>query len=230
MIMGDSGTGGAGQAAGDVRMRPEMSGSAATPTDQRRNLYVIFGSLMAGLFLSELDQTIFATALPTIVGELRGVDRMLWVTTAYVLTATIMMPIYGKLSDLIGRKPLFVAALSIFLVGSVVGGLAPDMTWLIAGRAVQGLGGGGLLILVQAIIADLIPARRRARYLSAMGAVFAASSMLGPPVGGWLAASVGWRWAFWINLPLVAWRLLWLRSFCGCPRRPGGRFSWTSGA
>ena len=137
MITGDSGTGDAGQAAGNVRTRPEMSGSAATPTDQRRHLYVIFGSLMAGLFLSELDQTIFATALPTIVGELRGVDRMLWVTTAYVLTATIMMPIYGKLSDLIGRKQLFVAALSIFLVGSVVGGLAPDMTWLIAGRAVQ---------------------------------------------------------------------------------------------
>jgi EmrB/QacA subfamily drug resistance transporter len=202
MITGDSGTGDAGQAAGNVRTRPEMSGSAATPTDQRRNLYVIFGSLMAGLFLSELDQTIFATALPTIVGELRGVDRMLWVTTAYILTATIMMPIYGKLSDLIGRKPLFVAALSIFLLGSVMGGLAPDMTWLIAGRAVQGLGGGGLLILVQAIIADLIPARRRARYLSAMGAVFAASSMLGPPLGGWLAATVGWRWAFWINLPV----------------------------
>jgi MFS family permease len=134
-----------------------------------------------------------------------------------------MMPIYGKLSDLIGRKPLFVAALSIFLLGSVMGGLAPDMTWLIAGRAVQGLGGGGLLILVQAIIADLIPARRRARYLSAMGAVFAASSMLGPPLGGWLAATVGWRWAFWINLPVgglaIALAAVFLR-LPAPPRRP----------
>lgn len=196
----------------------------AQPTLDRRRLYLIFAGLMAGLFLSELDQTIFATALPTVVGDLTGVDRMLWVTTSYVLAATIMMPVYGKVGDQIGRKGLYVGALVVFLIGSVIGGLAPDMTWLIIGRAVQGLGGGGLLILVQAIIADLIPARDRARYLSAMGAVFAASAMLGPPLGGWLTATVGWRWAFWMNLPLGGIAIAIAATFLRLPVRPRARF------
>lgn len=164
----------------------------------------IFAGLMVGLFISELNETIFSTALPTVVSDLDGMGSMLWVTTAYILAATITMPIYGKLSDLIGRKQLFVAGLAIFMLGSVIGGLAAGMPVLIIGRAVQGLGSGGLLILVQAIIADVIPARERARYLSAMGAVFAASSVLGPVLGGWLTEMVSWRWAFWINLPLGA--------------------------
>ena len=162
---------------------------------------LLFLGLMLGLLLSELDQNIFATALPTIVGELHGVDRMLWVTTAYVLTSTLTMPIYGKLGDLLGRKVMFVAALVLFVLGSVIGGLAPDMTWLIVARAVQGLGGGGLLILVQAIVADLVPARERPLYMSVVGAVFALSAVLGPVLGGWLTETVGWRWAFWVNLP-----------------------------
>lgn len=180
--------------------RPAGRADAALP--DRRRIVVVFAGLMVGLLLSELNETIFATALPSVVGELRGVDHMLWVTTAYILAGTIVMPIYGKLSDLIGRRGLFITALSIFLVGSVVGGLSPSMGWLIAGRAIQGLGAGGLLILIQAIVADLIPARERARYLSAVGAVFALSAALGPVLGGWLTAGVGWRWAFWINLPL----------------------------
>ncbi|HEY5821696.1 MAG TPA: MDR family MFS transporter [Propionibacteriaceae bacterium] len=187
-----------------------MSAEAQVPTRPddpvvpRRRIVMVFAGLMLGLLLSELNETIFATALPSVVGELRGMDHMLWVTTAYILAGTIVMPIYGKLGDLVGRKPLFVLALSIFIVGSVIGGLAPNMGVLITGRAVQGLGGGGLLILIQAIIADLVPARERPRYLSAMGAVFAVSSALGPVLGGWLTAGVGWRWAFWINLPLGA--------------------------
>ena len=188
-----------------VREAPPRAAPTAptTPTNQRL-APLLFVGLMLGLLLAELDQTMFSTALPTIAGELGGVDRMLWVTTAYVLTGTVVMPVYGKLGDLLGRKPLFITALSVFVAGCVLGGLAPDMTWLIVARAVQGLGGGGLLILVQAIIADVIPARERAAAMSVVGAVFALSAMLGPVLGGWLTDGLGWRWAFWINLPLGA--------------------------
>lgn len=137
------------------------------------------------MLLASLDQTIFSTALPTIAGELHGVDRQLWVTTAYILASTITLPVYGKFGDLIGRKGLFIGAISLFIVGSVIGGLAGDMSTLIVGRAVQGLGGGGLMILSQAIIADVIPARQRGRYSGIMGGVFAFSSVAGPLLDGW---------------------------------------------
>ncbi|MGV8876390.1 MAG: MDR family MFS transporter [Rhodoglobus sp.] len=182
----------------------------ATTSDPaaKRSILLLFIGLMVTMLLSALDQTIFSTALPTIVGELDGVNHMLWVTTAYILAATIMMPVYGKLGDLIGRKGLFVGAISIFMIGSIVGGLAPDMTWLIVGRAVQGLGGGGLMILSQAIIADVVPARERGRYMGAIGGVFALASVAGPLLGGWFTESIGWRWAFWMNLPLGALAIL----------------------
>lgn len=167
-----------------------------------RRVGPVFAGLLVAMLLASLDQTILATALPTIVGELDGVDHMLWVTTAYLVAATITMPVYGKVGDLVGRKTLFVVALSIFLVGSLVGALAPDMTWLVAGRAIQGLGGGGLMILSQAIIADVVPVRERSKYMGAMGAVFGVSSVIGPLLGGWFTESIGWRWAFWINIPL----------------------------
>ncbi|GAB3153135.1 MDR family MFS transporter [Microbacterium neimengense] len=175
--------------------------AATTPT-ARRSVLLVFAGLLVAMLLASLDQTIFSTALPTIVGELDGVDHMLWVTTAYMVAATIMMPIYGKLGDLIGRKWLFIGGLALFLVGSTIGGLATDMTGLIVGRAVQGLGGGGLMILSQAIIADVVPVRERAKYMGVMGAVFGLSSVIGPLLGGWFTESVGWRWAFWINIPL----------------------------
>ncbi|WP_245575557.1 MDR family MFS transporter [Gulosibacter molinativorax] len=175
--------------------------NASTPTDKRRIL-LVFAGLLVAMLLSSLDQTIFSTALPTIVGELNGVNHMLWVTTAYLVAATIMMPIYGKLGDLIGRKGLFIGALSVFLVGSVIGGLSQDMTWLIIGRAVQGIGGGGLMILSQAIIADVVPVRERSKYMGVMGAVFGISAVAGPLLGGWFTESIGWRWAFWMNIPL----------------------------
>jgi EmrB/QacA subfamily drug resistance transporter len=168
----------------------------------RRHILLVFAGLMVTMLLASLDQMIFSTALPTIVGELDGVNHMLWVTTAYILASTITLPVYGKLGDLIGRKGLFIMAIAIFMVGSIIGGLAHNMTWLIAGRAVQGLGGGGLLILAQAIIADVVPARQRGKYMGIMGGVFAISSVAGPLLGGWFTDSIGWRWAFWMNIPL----------------------------
>jgi EmrB/QacA subfamily drug resistance transporter len=179
----------------------DAAGTAAAVAD-KRHILLIFAGLMVTMLLASLDQMIFSTALPTIVGELDGVNHMLWVTTAYILASTITLPVYGKVGDLIGRKGLFIAAISIFIVGSVIGGLAHDMTWLIAGRAVQGLGGGGLLILAQAIIADVVPARERGKYMGIMGGVFAISSVAGPLLGGWFTDSIGWRWAFWMNVPL----------------------------
>ena len=163
---------------------------------------MIFAGLMLTMLLSSLDQTIVSTALPTIVGELNGIEHMAWVTTAYILAATIAMPVYGKIGDLIGRKALFLAGITIFLAGSAIAGAAQDMTWLIIGRAVQGLGGGGLMITSQAIIADLVPPRQRAKYMAPIGAVFGLSSVAGPLLGGWFTDGIGWRWAFWINLPI----------------------------
>lgn len=163
---------------------------------------MVFAGLMTVMLLASLDQTIVATALPTIVGELHGVSHMAWVTTAYILAATIAMPVYGRVGDLIGRKTLFLSAISVFLVGSAVAGMAANMTMLIIGRGIQGLGGGGLMILSQTIIADLVPPRQRAKYMAPIGAVFGLSAVAGPLLGGWFTDSVGWRWAFWINLPV----------------------------
>ncbi len=180
--------------------RPELTAKHAEQSG--RHLVPIFAGLLVAMFLAALDQTIFSTALPTIVGDLHGVDQMLWVTTAYLLAATIMMPIYGKLGDLIGRKSLLIIALSIFVGGSLIGAVAQDMTVLIIGRAVQGLGGGGLMLLAQAIIADVVPARQRGRYMGVMGAVFGLSSVIGPLLGGWFTESLSWRVGFWLNVPL----------------------------
>lgn len=159
--------------------------TTAASTSRPAGVVPMFIGLMTAMLLSALDQTMFATALPTIVGELGGVDLMLWVTTAYILAATITMPIYGKFGDLVGRKGLLLIAIGIFIAGSVVGALASDMPELILGRAIQGIGGGGLMVLAQAIIADVIPARERGRYMGFLGSVFALSSVLGPLLGGW---------------------------------------------
>jgi EmrB/QacA subfamily drug resistance transporter len=173
----------------------------ATPTN-KRSILLVFAGLMVTMLLASLDQTIFSTALPTIVGELNGVNEMTWVITVYILASTIMLPIYGKIGDLIGRKGIFIGAISVFILGSIIGGWAGDMTWLIIGRAVQGIGGGGLMILSQAIIADVVPARERGRYMGIMGGVFALSSVAGPLLGGWFTDGIGWRWGLWMNIPL----------------------------
>lgn len=197
----------------DTGRRSDTSPDPTRDTDptmdaDKRNILLVFAGLMVTMLLASLDQTIFSTALPTIVGELNGVNHMLWVTTAYILASTVMLPVYGKLGDLIGRKGLFIGAISLFIVGSVIGGLSSGMTQLIIGRGVQGLGGGGLMILSQAIIADVVPARERGRYMGIMGGVFALSSVAGPLLGGWFTEGIGWRWAFWMNVPLGALAIL----------------------
>ena len=200
-----------------------QAGSPPVAKEGKRHILLIFAGLMVTMLLASLDQMIFSTALPTIVGELNGVDHMLWVTTAYILASTIMLPIYGKLGDLVGRKGPFMGAIALFIVGSVIGGLAPDMTWLIAGRAVQGLGGGGLMIGAQAIIADVVPARERGRYMGVMGGVFALSSVAGPLLGGWFTEGIGWRWAFWMNVPLGILAITSAMVFLRLPKPSGTR-------
>ena len=172
------------------------------------HLILLFTTLMVVMLLASLSQMIFSTALPTIVGELHGVDQMMWVITAYMLASTITMPIYGKAGDLFGRKPMMLVAITLFMAGSLVGALAPTMPWLIAARTIQGLGGGGLMILSQASVADFVPARERGKYAGFMGGVFAVSSVAGPLLGGWLTEGPGWRWVFWTVIPLALLAML----------------------
>ena len=172
------------------------------------HLILLFTTLMVVMLLASLSQMIFSTALPTIVGELHGVDQMMWVITAYMLASTITMPIYGKAGDLFGRKPMMLVAITLFMAGSLVGALAPTMAWLIAARTIQGLGGGGLMILSQASVADFVPARERGKYAGFMGGVFAVSSVAGPLLGGWLTEGPGWRWVFWTVMPLALLAML----------------------
>jgi EmrB/QacA subfamily drug resistance transporter len=167
-----------------------------------KQILAIYSGLMLGMLLAALDQTIVSTALPTIVGDLGGLNRLSWVVTAYLLTSTISQPIYGKLGDLYGRKRLFQSAIAIFLVGSALCGISQNMDELIGFRALQGLGAGGLMVGALSIIGDIVPPRERGRYQGYMGGVFAISSVVGPLIGGFFVDNLSWRWVFYVNLPV----------------------------
>ncbi len=184
----------------------------------KRRIWIIFAALIAGMLLSSLDQTIVSTAMPTIVGQLGGVEHQVWLTTAYLLATTIVMPVYGKFGDVLGRRNLFLIAIALFTIASVGCAFAGDFTQLIVFRAIQGLGGGGLMILSQAIIADIVPASERGKYLGPLGAIFGLSAVGGPLLGGFFVDHLTWQWAFYINIPIgiaafvVAWFTLTLPS------------------
>ncbi|NLU81966.1 MDR family MFS transporter [Rhodococcus sp. HNM0569] len=187
---------------------PPDSGAAPMVLTQKK-IWLIFGALVAGMFLASLDQSIVGPALPTIVGELHGVEHQAWLITIYILAVCITMPLYGKFGDLFGRRSLFIAAIGIFTLGSLGSGFAGFLTdghmafWeLVAWRGVQGIGGGGLMILSQAIIADVVPANERGKYMGPMGAVFGVSAVAGPLLGGFFTDHLDWRWCFWVNVPV----------------------------
>ena len=170
--------------------------------ESRPRVRLIFAALMLVLLLASLDQTIVSTALPTIVGELGGLNHLSWVVTAYLLTATVSGPLYGKFGDLYGRKVVLQVAIVIFLVGSGLCGLAQEMVELIAFRALQGLGAGGLIVVTLAVVGDIIPPRERGRYQGYFGAVFGVSTVIGPLLGGFFVDNLSWRWIFYVNLPI----------------------------
>jgi EmrB/QacA subfamily drug resistance transporter len=167
-----------------------------------KRIRLIFGALMLVILLASLDQTIVATALPTIVGELGGLQHLSWVVTAYLLASTVTGPIYGKLGDLYGRKVVLQTAIVIFLIGSALCGIAQGMTELIAFRALQGLGAGGLMVTTIAVVGDIVPPRDRGKYQGLFGAVFGVSTVIGPLLGGFFVDNLSWRWIFYVNLPL----------------------------
>ena len=179
-----------------------MTGAGEKERLTGRALWTVFGALMLGMFLAALDQTIVSTALPTIVGDLGGLNHLSWVVTAYLLASTISTPLYGKLGDMRGRKPVFLAAIVIFLVGSMLAGLSQSMGQLIGFRALQGIGAGGLMVGAQAIIGDIVPPRERGRYMGLIGSVFGVASVAGPLLGGFIVDNLSWRWVFYVNLPV----------------------------
>ncbi|MEV8456506.1 MDR family MFS transporter [Streptomyces sp. NPDC052095] len=208
--------GGGGEAAAADR-------TAAKPGAPQRSVRVVILALMITMLLAMLDNLIVGTAMPTIVGDLGGLEHLSWVVTAYTLATAASTPIWGKLGDMYGRKGIFLTSIVIFLIGSVLSGMAQDMGQLIGFRAVQGLGAGGLMVGVMAIIGDLVPPRERGKYQGMMAGVMAIAMIGGPLVGGTITDHLGWRWSFYINLPLGAIALVMVTMVLHLPRREGGK-------
>ena len=167
-----------------------------------RNKKLIMLALMIGTFLTAIEGTVVSTALPKITSELQGIERMNWVFSIYLLSSTTMVPIFGRLADLFGRKNVFLVGTCIFLVGTTLCGLAPNMEFLILCRAIQGIGAGAILPLANTVIGDLFPMEKRAKMLGLIASVWGVAGIIGPLVGGFLVDQLSWRWIFWINLPL----------------------------
>ncbi|MQY04170.1 MDR family MFS transporter [Actinomadura macrotermitis] len=202
---------------------PETTGPATTgpesPEPEARNLYVVIGAVLIAMLLAMLDNLILSTAMPSIVGDLGGLAHLSWVVTAYILATAVSTPVWGKLGDMYGRKGAFLTSIAVFLTGSALAGMSQDMTQLIAFRALQGLGGGGLMVGALAIIGSLVPPREQGRYQGMMSGVMGLAMIAGPLAGGTITDHLGWRWCFYVNLPLGALALVLIGAVLHLPKR-----------
>lgn len=188
--------------------RPETALDYEQPRYSRRDTILTMVGVLMVMLLASLDQTIVSTAIPRVIADLQGFDRYTWVSTAYLLTSTVMVPIYGKLSDLFGRKPIFLFGVVAFLIGSALSGASQSMNQLILFRAVQGIGAGALMPIAIAIIGDLFTPRERGKWQGLTGGVWGLSAIIGPTLGGWITQNTSWRWIFYVNLPVGVLALL----------------------